>query len=200
MHVKPMFFWSFLIGSITLILESFLALLAFSHIENEECGQFPCTIQPLYNENFLKLPVIGQISNFYPMLNVAAVPILTITLRNNLFQLFGLENKGEMSRLKKGLWSFALSVPVIIITLFLRNPQILVTYTGGLTGTLILLLIPAGFVQGARRLGLEDVYDRINFNKSPFRHPIFPYLIYAFSALTLGVLIYGIAKGGGGGH
>lgn len=195
-----MFFWSFLIGSITLVMEAFLALLAFSHIENTNCGTFPCRIQKLYNENFLKLPVIGQICNFYPMLNVAAVPILTITLRNNLFQLFGLESKGEISKMKKGLWSFGLSVPVIIITLLMRDPQILITYTGGLTGMVILLLIPALFVQGARRLGLEDVYDRVNFNKSPFSHPVWPYTIYAFSIITFAVLVYGIVKGGGGGH
>jgi hypothetical protein len=111
-----MFFYSFIIGSAVLVLEGFLALLAFSHIEQESCDVFPCSIQKLYNENFSKLPVVGQISNFYPMLNVAAVPILTITLRNNIFQLFGLESNGESSRLKKGLWSTALSLPVIIIT------------------------------------------------------------------------------------
>lgn len=30
--------------------------------------------------------MLGQFVQFYPMLNVAAVPILTITLRNNLMQ------------------------------------------------------------------------------------------------------------------
>lgn len=111
-----MFFWSFVIGSSVLVLEAFLALLAFSHIDVEDCDVFPCSIQKLYNVNFSKLPFVGQVSNFYPMLNVAAVPILTITLRNNIFQLFGLENQGESSRLKKGLWSTGLSLPVIIIT------------------------------------------------------------------------------------
>lgn len=196
LHIKSMFFWSFLLGAITLVIEAVLALMAFSHITNKDCSQFPCRIQGLYNANFLALPVIGQITNFYPMLNVAAVPVLTITLRNNLFQLFGLEGRGQISKLKKGMWSFILSVPVIIITLFFRDPQILITYTGGFTGVFILLLIPTLFVQGARRLGLEDVFDKTNFNKSSFRHPFWPYLIYAFSALTLGVLIYGLIQGG----
>lgn len=200
MHIKPMFFWSFFIGSTLLVAEGFLALLAFSHLENKDCSEFPCRIRGLYNENFLDLPVIGQISNFYPMLNVAAVPILTITLRNNLLQLLGLENRGGTSKLKKGLWSIGLSIPVIIITIFLRDPQVLITYTGGFTGMVILLLIPALFVQGARRLGQEYIHDRVNFNKSPFSHPIFPYIVYTFSFITLGVLIYGIVKGGGGGH
>lgn len=195
-----MFFWSFIIGSATLVLEAFLALIAFSHITNPHCGDFPCKIQDLYNKNFLELPVIGQICNFYPMLNVAAVPILTITLRNNLLQLFGLENKGTISKMKKGLWSIGLSIPVIIITLFLRDPQVMLTYTGGITGTMILLLIPTIFVQGARKLNLEDVYDKNNFNRSPFRHPIWPYVVYLFSLITLGIIIWGIASGSGSGH
>uniref|UniRef100_A0A7S3JG32 Amino acid transporter transmembrane domain-containing protein n=1 Tax=Euplotes harpa TaxID=151035 RepID=A0A7S3JG32_9SPIT len=192
-----MFFWSFLLGSVTLILEAFLAVLAFSHITNTDCSDFPCEIQGLYNENFLNLPVIGQVCNFYPFLNVAAVPILTITMRNNILQLFGLENKGDMTRMKKGLWSFMLSVPVIVITLFLRDPQLLVTYTGGLTGIIILLLIPTIFVQLSRKWDLESTYDNNNFNRSPFRHPYWPYLIYSFSLLTFGVIVYGIVKGGG---
>ena len=134
------------------------------------------------------------------MLNVSAVPILTITLRNNIFQLFGLEGKGQITRLKKGLWSFGLSVPVIIFTMFYRDVQVLITYIGGFTGMVILLLIPALFVQGARKLNFEDIYDRKNFNRSPFYHPFYPYIIYAFSVVTFGVVVYGLIKGGGGGH
>lgn len=164
-----------MLGGSVLILEGLLAVLAFSHIENKECEHFPCEIQKLYNENFLDVPFIGQVCNFYPMLNVSTVPILTITLRNNIFQFFGLETKAGISRMRKGLWSFALSVPVIIITMFLRDPQLLIKYTGGFTGSVILLLIPALFVQGARKLNFEEMYDRLNFNKSPFSHPIWPY-------------------------
>jgi hypothetical protein len=196
--IKPMFFWSFLIGSCTLLLEATLAMLAFSHIENDSCDEFPCEIQKLYNINFANLPVIGQIVNFYPMLNVAAVPILTITLRNNLFQLFGIEGKQEVTRLKKGLWSIALSLPVVAVTLFYRDAQTLITYTGGLTGMVILLLIPAAFVQGSRRLGFEDIHGKTNHNNSPFKHAFWPFFIYGFSLITLGVVIYGIFKGGGG--
>lgn len=62
----------------------------------------------------------------------------------------------------------------------------------------ILLLVPALFVQGARRLNMEEVYDRKNFNASAFKHPIWPYLVYLFSVITFGVLVYGLIKGGGG--
>lgn len=118
-------------------------------------------------------------------MNVAAVPILTITLRNNVFQLFGLEGKGTISRLKKGLWSFLLSIPAIGVALTHIDAQLLIKYTGGTTGIVIMLLIPALFVQGARRYNMEDVFDRMNFNRSPFSHWIYPYLVYVFAFITL---------------
>ena len=82
-----MFLYSNVIGTCFLLGESWLAYFAFaarpSHCDAED-AEFPCAVSPLYNENFLKIPVVGQITNFYPMLNIAAVPILNITLRNNL--------------------------------------------------------------------------------------------------------------------
>lgn len=139
--VYGILFYSFSIGGSILIVEAILAALAFSHIDNTNCNEFPCEIQGLYNENFEALPVIGQITNFYPTLNVAAVPILTITLRNNLFVMLGMTQSSE-TRLKKALWSFGLSLPVIIISCVFKNPQVIMTYTGGLGGTSILFIIP----------------------------------------------------------
>ena len=90
-----MFLWSNIIGALFLAVEAWLAYFAFSGLNNrcvddpknpipDFVAEFPCEVSGLYNENFLKLPGIGQICNFYPMLNIAAVPILNITLRNNL--------------------------------------------------------------------------------------------------------------------
>jgi len=87
------------------------------------------------------LPGIGEITSFYPALNVAAVPILTITLRNNLFTILGLKTSSE-TRFTKAIWSFGLSVPVIIIACIVREPQIIMTYTGGFGGSSILFIIP----------------------------------------------------------
>ena len=194
--IKPMLFWSFIVGGVTLTCEAFLAVLAFSHHTNDNCSTSPWKIQPLYNENFLYIPFIGQVCNFYPFLNVAAVPVMCITMRNNLLQLFGFDSKKEITKLKKGIWSICISLPAIVVTLFLRDPQLLVTYTGGLTGVIILLLIPTIFVQAARRLNLENTFNRENFNKSNFTSPIIPYLIYIFSVIALSILIYGMVKGG----
>lgn len=50
----------------------------------------------------------------------------------------------------KGFWSFVLQIPVILITSFYRNPQVMLTYTGGLCGAFILMIIPLMIVRGSR--------------------------------------------------
>lgn len=101
--IPKMMFWAHLIGGLFLASEAFLAWLAFgAYNTTTECDktEFPnndCFIRNLYNENFLTVPVIGPIANLYPMLNVTAVPILAITLRNNLFE--GLELGSKLERI-----------------------------------------------------------------------------------------------------
>lgn len=67
-----------------------MAFLAFSGIDHE-CGvgenpKYPCRIADLFNKNFVNIPFIGLVCNLYPMLNVSSVPVITITLRNNLME------------------------------------------------------------------------------------------------------------------
>ena len=85
-EIKPMFMVSHIVGSSILGLEGLLAFLAFSGIKRDCKDGFPCRVQPLFNENFLDIPVVGQICNFYPLLNVSSIPVLTITLRNNIME------------------------------------------------------------------------------------------------------------------
>ena len=83
-----MFLYSHIIGTIALAIEGMLAYLAFSGY-TEPCaktGGAPCRIEDLFNKDFVNIKVVGPLCNFYPMLNVSSVPVLTITLRNNLMQ------------------------------------------------------------------------------------------------------------------
>lgn len=139
---------------------------------------FPdCTIKNLYNENFLDIIFIGQVVNFYPFLNTAAAPILAITLRNNLFEALNLKPKLKRigvpesllsnSIKVKGFWSFILMCPVFLFTLFYRKPQVILTYTGGLCGTMMLMVFPLIWVLGSRRKNAERLYGP-NPNRSPF--------------------------------
>jgi len=120
--IPNMLFSAHIIGGCFLALEAFLGWLAFGAYNNRaNCpADFTeCKVSNLYNENFLTIPIIGPIANFYPMLNVTAVPILAITLRNNLFE--GLEMGAKLESIgfpkkllnmksywNKGFWSFML--------------------------------------------------------------------------------------------
>ena len=56
--------------------------------------------------------MIGQICVFYPMLNVAAVPVLTITLRNNIMQVVPIKRWIRNS----GMCLFLLEVSTLTLT------------------------------------------------------------------------------------
>ena len=57
----------------------------------------------------------------------------------------------------KGIWAIIFSLPVVVITLFVRDPQVLITYTGGICGPFILFLIPVTLVSyGRKQLGQEN--------------------------------------------
>jgi len=50
----------------------------------------------------------------------------------------------------------------------------------------------------ARRNRIGDLYQESNFNKSYFQHAAWPIIGFAMASISLGVTIYGIAKGEGG--
>lgn len=147
------------------------------------------------------------------MLNISSVPILTITLRNNLMEvlpikkwLSGSNNSlcqfmlQDDRKIVKGVWSILLNLPVVLVVVFERNPQIFVTYTGGICGTFILLVFPAILIYHVRMKKLEETFGR-NFNKSPFQHIGWTILVFVFAAITLICVITGlILTGGSTGH
>lgn len=105
--VRPMFIYSFSLAAILLLLEGFLSAFAFGWVDPTSTDPFPKPIQKLYNQNFLAVPVVSQIVNFYPMLGVSAVPVMIITLRNNILQMLGKEMKNPKWWVN-GLWSVGL--------------------------------------------------------------------------------------------
>jgi hypothetical protein len=52
--------------------------------------------------------------------------------------------------------------------MFTRNPQAIVTYTGGIAGTFILFLFPITLVAYARKTERDQGNKGENFNASPF--------------------------------
>ena len=168
--IGGMFLNANIVASILLFLEGFMAWLAFGGLTNpcdpsEGDPTSPCQVNDLFNENFQDIPFIGQVCQFYPMLNVSAVPILTITLRNNFMQVVPVKRWirkwncctfliEDHKRSVKGIWSIIFSIPVIVIVMFERNPQVMISYTGGICGPFILFLIPITLVwYGRHKLG-----------------------------------------------
>ena len=100
----------------------------------------------------------------------------------------------------KGIWAIIFSIPVFIVVLLVRNVQVVITYTGGVCGTFMLLIFPTILVQHARKRKIEETYGH-NFNRSPFQSPAFYVLIYSIASLTiLAVIIGPIVTGTTGSH
>jgi len=144
--------------------------------------------------------------NFYPFLNTAAMPILLITLRNNLFEALKLgtflrkigvpESLLGNSIKVKGFWSFILLIPVFIFTLFYRKPQVILTYTGGLCGTFMLMIFPLVFIKGSRAKNAEQTYGP-NPNRSPFQGNGAFYFVTIWATITLISVFYNMFEAGG---
>ena len=141
------------------------------------------------------------------MLNVSAVPILTITLRNNFMQVVPVKRwirqwgcckflLDDHKRSVKGIWSIIFTIPVIIIVMFERDPQVMISYTGGICGPFILFLIPITLVWYGRRLLGE--HNEKNFNRSPYQGSWLMVLMAIFAFITLGMALYGAATGTSG--
>lgn len=197
-------------GAGLLAIEALLAWMAFGEYSSngKPCpkGWDNCAIKQLYNENFTTIPGVGTISNLYPLLNVTVVPILAISLRNNFFDVFNLEvNLQKIGVPKKllnmksywikGFWSFIIQIPVIIITLFYRNPQTILLYTGGVCATFIMMIIPLILIQGVRRDEEErnEMYGP-NIHKSRYSGKASFIFVWAFVCLTLISVLYQIVN------
>lgn len=133
------------------------------------------------------------------------MPILLITLRNNLFEALNLKPKlrrigvpesllGNSLRVK-GFWSFILLIPVFIFTLFYRKPQVILTYTGGLCGTFMLMIFPLVFIVGSRAKKAEQTYGP-NPNRSPFQGKLPFYFVCVWATITLISVFYNMIESG----
>jgi len=103
----------------------------------------------------------------------------------------------------KGVWSFIVSIPAIIIVCLTKNPQVIVTYTGGICGTFILLIIPTTLVLYARnKLAKQQSLfgEVVNPNASYFQSKIWSGIIYAWAVITLFCVLWGAFTGNAGGH
>jgi glycerol uptake facilitator-like aquaporin len=93
------------------------------------------------------------------------------------------------------------SIPAIIIVCLTKNPQIIVTYTGGICGTFILFIIPVSLVLFARQKLRKQgtlFQESENPNASWFQGLGWSIFIYFFAGCTLFSVIWGLFKGNAG--
>ena len=77
-----------------------------------------------------------------------------------------------------------------------RNPQVMIAYTGGICGPFILFLIPITLVwYGRRKLG--DMNDN-NINASPYKSKVLMIIMIIFAFATLFMALYGAVTGESG--
>lgn len=109
----------------------------------------------------------------------------------------------DNKRSVKGIWGIIFSLPVIAICMLTRNPQVIVTYTGGICGTFILLLFPVMIVLFARRHESQQALAKFqvkqtNFNASPFQSMFWVATVIGFALVTLFFVCVGIIEGHAG--
>ena len=80
--------------------------------------------------------------------------------------------------------------------MFVKDPQVIVTYTGGICGTMILFLVPITVVSYGRLRGFNKVGE--NFNESPFQSWFWVGLCLTFALVTLFFVILSIIQGNTG--
>ena len=93
---------------------------------------------------------MGEVANYYPVLNVIAVAIMTITLRNNLLLLF-YRSDLHASQRARTLWTLGLSLPCFVAAFLDLDTTDIVEVTGGVLGVAILAITPALLAYFARK-------------------------------------------------
>ena len=185
----------------------YISLFAFSK-PNLSCDnkQFPTAIQATFSSNFLGLPIIGYIINYYPILNVITSGMQLITLRNNILDAIAgcspslsvkldfTQKEGCCSIFCNFLFNLFVAIPPIIIGLTLKNIQSLMKYFSSILGFLIMLIVPAIVIGRYRWFFKKRKYDYGNLNQA-FIKGTCGYVIIVILALgILSMIIYGFIK------
>jgi len=81
----------FMLQFLIAVTHTILGVMAFGKYKNS-CEKFPCKIQEIFNMNYQGIPFLGAFIQFFPVLGIAVFPVVAITLRNNLMQIFGISS------------------------------------------------------------------------------------------------------------
>lgn len=196
--IKKIHFSAFGLGTVLFIAISFTSVMAFGKcLDNSSTFSTQCesagllTHDSYYNNYFKKeLSPVFYIASFYIFLNVAAFPVLTITSRNNLMKLVAKDKVPKVSfKITKWTFLFTLIIvtPIITISLLTKNVQLVLDFTGGILGTMLMIILPCLFVIFCRKKAEEEGID---FKKNPhmayFGNLVLPYILIVLGFIFLG--------------
>lgn len=175
-----------LVSGAVLMLICCLAWVTFGGFSNK-CtdSSYFCQINVLYNLNLVHVPILGGIINFYLILNLPGVAVMVITLRNNLMQMLRIRKSSSSNTrqsAKNAFFSLCVIIPTLIIAIQFKNYlKDIINITGGLTGIIIMLVIPSLFVISARKKLKEHYPDMVDFtHKSTFQWKWLPHCFAVF--------------------
>lgn len=174
----------FLFATIVFLVVPLMGMLAFSTLDTF------C----YYNLAFKEKPVYFAyyIISFYMFLNIAALPVLTITIRTNMMKMCVPHLMPKSSfEVTRGSFIFTLvvSIPCCVASLLLgKYINFLVGITGGVCGTIIMMIIPAGLISKARRSCPLKYMD--NPFRSFFLSNIWSYVIFVAGVIIVPYNVY----------
>ena len=198
----------YIFSLIFIVLYSYVGLFAFSKPEYscDKNHDFPIAIQSTFSSNFLGLPVIGYIINYYPILNVITSGMQLITLRNNILEAIAgcnrelsnslnfAEKKGVLSLLKNFCFNTVVALPPITIGLLLQNIQSLMKYFSSILGFLLMLIVPVLVVNKYRNLFYKRKYEFSDLNRSFLKNKYGNMFVIFMSVVIFSLIIYGFVK------
>ena len=191
-----------------IVLYSYIGVFAFSNPEYscDKSHDFPIAIQSTFSSNFLGLPVIGYIINYYPILNVITSGMQLITLRNNILEAIAgcnrelstnlnfAEQTGITALLKNFCFNTIVALPPITIGLLLQNIQSLMKYFSSILGFLLMLIVPILVVTKYRSLFYKRKYEFTDLNRSFLKNKYGNIFVILMSVVIFSLIIYGFVK------
>ena len=198
----------YLFSLLFIVVYSYVGLFAFAD-PTYSCDKehpFPIAIQSTFSSNFLGLPVIGYIINYYPILNVITSGMQLITLRNNILEAIAgcsrelsrklnfAEQPGFFSLVKNFGFNTVVALPPIAIGLSLQNIQSLMKYFSSILGFLLMLVVPVLVVERYRSLFNKRKYQFTDLNRSFFKNKYGNIFIIFMSVVIFGLIIFGFIK------
>ena len=178
----------------------FTGIFAFPHIDDLYTLNF--TPDRCSENKELSQQILYSFLALFPVFTLStSFPIITITLRNNLKQLFLTRPESEYNYfIRRWLFPLLAIIPPTALALNTNNISLLVGITGSYAGVGVQYVIPALMAWNARKLLAKEFPDpdrpiRNSFS-SPFQHLFFVIFVLVWAVACVAFVTYNhIASG-----